>query len=269
MTTKNMDYIKTIQSIGLKRQEAEIYLACLELGMAKVAELAEKLEIPRTSIYVYLKNLVKKGYVKKSKKQAVEYFVAVEPKQIQKEEEEKIKNFSKIVPLMEKMLDFPGKKPKVEYYDTANGILKIYESMLAQDYKTPPLLIESAEAMKGNFEKIGLDFWYDWEKKFLEKGVITQGVITASAIPLIKNLPEKLKKVAAQRPATVRVIDDNLFPFSINLYLLYPDKIFIIVSQENFVITIQNKNIYKSLTSFFHLLYAAAKPIDIKKDFEK
>lgn len=260
-----MDYIKELQNLDFKPEEAKIYLACLRLNFAKVSEISDEVNIPRTSIYVHLKNLAAKGYVKKTKKHNIEYFIAIEPQEIKNIFEKKVKDFSEIVPLLEKFLDFKTNKPKVEYYDTTNGLIKVFEIMLAIEHKQIPYLIESAEATKSNFEKFGLDLTYKFQKQLLEKNIITQGVITKNTLEILKDIPENIKKIMRQRPATVKTIDDELFPFSINLYLIYPDKSFIIVPQENFVILIQNKNIYKSLFSFYRLLYSKAEFINIKE----
>lgn len=260
-----MNYIKELQNLDFKAEEAEIYLACLGLNFAKVSEIANEVDIPRTSIYVHLKNLIKKGYVKKTTKHNVEYFIVLEPQEIKDILEKKVKDFSEIVPQLEKFLDFKTNKPKVEYYDTVNGLIKIFEIMLETEHKQIPYLIESAEATRSNFEKFGLDLTYKFQKQLLEKNVITQGIITKNTLKIIESIPENIKKIMRQRPATVKIIDDELFPFSINLYLVYPDKSFIIVPQENFVISIQNKNIYKSLVSFYQLLYTQAEFIDIKE----
>lgn len=259
-----MSYIIKLQSIGFKKEEAEIYLACLKLGTVKVSDLTKEVDIPRTSIYVYLKNLIEKGYVKKTKKAGIEYFSAIDPKFIFEDSKEKLEGFANILPQLEKLLDFPGNKPKIEYSDTAQGLLRLYEEMTKMDYKNPPYLIESGEAIKRNLEIMGDDFNYKWQKKFLDKGVVTQGIITRDAIPIIQNLPERIKKTAQQRPATVRVIDNAEFPFSINLYLIYPNKSFIIVPQQNFVLTIENELIYNSLAALYKTIYDKAERIDIK-----
>lgn len=260
-----MSHLKQLQDIGLKKQEAEVYLACLKIGIAKVSDLAGEVNIPRTSIYIYIKNLLEKGYLKKSKKQGIEYFVPIEPRHISEEINEKAKTFSNTVPQLEKFLDFAGKKPKIEYFDTKQGMFRLYEEMLKLDYKHILYLIESGEAIKQNLEKMGWDFWYKWEKKFLEKKVITQGIITKDAIPVILAAPEKVKNIFQQRPATIRIIDEEEFPFSINLYLLYPDLIFIVVPQDNFVLTMESKSIYNSLLTLYKTIFAKGEFFDIKK----
>lgn len=259
-----MSYIKNLQDIGLEKHEAEVYLACLKLGFAKVSELSREVDIPRTSIYVYIKNLIEKGYIKKTKKSGIEYFIPIDPKDVLNDTKEKIESFAKVVPQLEKFMDFVGKKPKVEYFDTKQGLLNLYEKMTEINYRQPPYLIESAEAVKNGFEKMDWDFIYKLEKKFLDKKIVTQGIITKNTLQIIRSMPENIKAIMRQRPATVRVIDDKEFPFSINLYLIYPDNIFVIVPQQNFVLTIEDKNIYSSLVAMYKVIFEKAEPLDIK-----
>lgn len=259
-----MNYIKKLEEMGLKKQEAEVYLTCLKLSFAKISDLAKEVNVPRTSIYIYVKSLLEKGYLKKSKKQGVEYFIPVEPRYILEEAKEKVKSFSEILPQLENLSDFSFKRPKIEYFDTKQGLFNLYELMLKMDYKHIPCMIESGEAMKQNVEKMGWEFWYKWEKKFLDKKVVTQGIITKDATAVIQSAPEKVKNIMRQRPATVRVIDDEEFPFSINLYLLYPNRAFIVIPQQNFVLMIENKNSYDSFITLYKALFEKAVMIDIK-----
>jgi len=48
---------ETLLQMGLNEKEAKVYLACLELGGATIAEIAEKSGVKRTSIYNFLEEL--------------------------------------------------------------------------------------------------------------------------------------------------------------------------------------------------------------------
>ena len=131
-------------------------------------------------------------------------------------------------------------------------------------YKQTPYLIESGEATKHNFEKMGWDFVMKWEKKFLEKKIVTQGIITKDTIPVIQAMPNDIKQILRQRPATVRVIDEKELPFSINLYLIYPDNVFILVPQQSFVLTVENKFVYDSLVTMYKTLFEKAEVLNVE-----
>lgn len=260
-----MKYTKELQNIGLKRQEADIYLACLRLGIAKVSDLAKKIDIPRTSIYIYIENLIEKGFLKKSKRGSVEYFLPVEPVDIFQNIKEKTDSLANILPQLTKMMDFAGKKPKIEFYDNKQGLLKICEKALHFDTKHIAYTIETGEASMGGIEKIGADVNADWQKKFLEQGLIIQEIMTKDVVVLIKSFPEKQKKILRMRKITGRIIDEKDFPFSMNLLLFYPDNVFIMVPQDDFIVVMENKNIYNSLLTLYKLLYEKSEAIDMKE----
>ncbi len=261
-----MDYTKKLQSIGFSEHEAKVYLACLKLGLAKVSELSKEINVPRTSVYIYLNSLIEKGYIKKTKKQGVHCFTALEPKTIFNDAQEKIKNFGETVPELEKLIRLSSKKAKIEYFDTVEGMKRTYE-LLSKSKKHIAYVIESFEADEYYIEKIGWDFVYEWQKKLLAEKTLIQGILTKKAWDFMRSdiTPKKVKKIIAQRPITGRVVDDAQFPFPIALYLIYPNQVSFIVPQENLLIIIENKEIYISIVTLFKLLYAQGKPIDLKE----
>ncbi len=48
---------KKLVSIGLSEQQAEIYIFLLRRSGARIAEISEVLNLPRSSVYEYLKGL--------------------------------------------------------------------------------------------------------------------------------------------------------------------------------------------------------------------
>ncbi|RJQ32824.1 TrmB family transcriptional regulator [Candidatus Parcubacteria bacterium] len=259
-----MSYTEILQNIGLKKEEADIYLASLKLGPANISRLAKEVSVPRTSIYIHVKKLIEKGFMVKSKKGRGEYFSPIEPSIVSEQVKEKAEDFANTAAKLERMMDLSAKKPKVEFFDTADGIKKIYEKILKSDNKQVPHLIESGEAIKSAIDKTGIDYMIKFQRKILGKGIVTQGLITKDDVSVIKLLPESVKALLRQRPSTVRVIDNKLFPFSINLYLFQPDTVYIIAPQENFTLVLENKKIFESLDTMYGLLYEKGENFDIK-----
>jgi sugar-specific transcriptional regulator TrmB len=70
--------LKQLQNFGLSEKEGKIYLALLELEMATVFEVA-KVRINRSSAYVVLEALKKKGLVGISDDKKVRKYIAASP----------------------------------------------------------------------------------------------------------------------------------------------------------------------------------------------
>ncbi len=71
--------LKQLQNFGLSEKEGKIYLALLELEMATVFEVAKQSGINRSSAYVVLEALKKKGLVGISDDKKVRKYIAASP----------------------------------------------------------------------------------------------------------------------------------------------------------------------------------------------
>lgn len=262
-----MSYSSKLKKIGFSEAEAAVYLACLELGGAKASEIAKKTNLPRTSIYTVSKALLEKGYLQKSKHGKIDKFIARDPKIILEETQENLDSFAKVVPNLGNLMNLAAKNPKIEFSETKEGILSIYRGIIKADKKYPICLVESGKAVEKIYKIAGWDFVYDWQKKFLEKNIAVKGIILDDLIPILKKIPEKIKSLMTQRTQAVRVLQKEEFPFSVNLYLIYPGLIYFVVPESTFVLSIENKEIYESLKSMFEGLYDKTKLLDAKEIF--
>ena len=264
-----MNYIKKLQDIGFSEEEAKIYLAGLKLGTAKVSEIAKEAEIPRTSVYNYLKKLIESGYFRKTKKQSIEYFIANDPKDIFESKKEKMKSFSNILPMLENLINFQEKKSYVEFSDVKKGLFDINEMMIkASNKKHFVCAIESGATNEAMLKVVGWKFIQQMQKKICNTKVSVQSILLDDAIPFLKAMPKETQKIFAKRLPVLNFLDKEEFPFEINLFLIYPHYVFIVVPQDVFTIKIENKYIYRSLKTMFMGLYDKTYRKDTKKFLE-
>jgi sugar-specific transcriptional regulator TrmB len=97
-----------LKKLGLKEKEVKVYLAGLELGPNPIKNIAEKVKIPRPTVYEIVKKLEEKGLFVETKKGKKRLFVAQSPSQIlrflrikKREIEEKEREFTRIVSILE------------------------------------------------------------------------------------------------------------------------------------------------------------------------
>ena len=266
MYTSVMDFKKTFQLIGLPPEEAEILSILYKEGNLKISEISSKTSVPRTSIYMRLKSLERGGYVTRSKKGKISSFVPKNPEHILERLDSTTSQFSEILPSLLRATEHSGKRPKITFYESQFGIETIYKDMVrCARSKDIVYVVESAETIKENLERLSGRFILAWQKNMIEKNSITQGVITGDAQTIFVNLSEQLKNVLRQRASTVRLQSSANFPFSINLYLVGNDKTYICVPQNELVMKIESEEIHQSLLTMYHLLYAAARPIQLSE----
>lgn len=126
-----MENIQNIlENLGLNEKQAKVYLACLELGSASVAEVAEKSEVKRTSIYNFLEELINKGFVSEIHQDDQILLVAEDPKILEEKARQNLIEAQTALPELLAMFNRPGNKPKVHYYQGIHGLKKIYEDTL-------------------------------------------------------------------------------------------------------------------------------------------
>ena len=64
------------QQIGFHPTETRVYLCLAQLGKSTAQLVAQRLEIPRTTVYSALDSLVKKGFVSQDAQSDRRYYVA-------------------------------------------------------------------------------------------------------------------------------------------------------------------------------------------------
>lgn len=136
---------KNLIKIGLDKNEAKIYLACLELGPSTPTEIAKRAEIKRPTLYLHLSKLKELGLIGKITKNRKRLFFSEEPerlKSIIKRHEEKIQHEEKIVenliPMLKAVSAIIPSAPKISFYEGKEGIWNVLYDILKnkKDLKT-------------------------------------------------------------------------------------------------------------------------------------
>jgi HTH-type transcriptional regulator, sugar sensing transcriptional regulator len=121
--------LKLLEDAGFTDKEARIYLALLELGEGTVAKIAQTADLKRPIIYVLLEGLIKRGYANKIPHKKIETYLATDPSVIFAKLQTTAKNFLEMLPLMKTLHNKGGKRPKITYYESAEGISKVYDQI--------------------------------------------------------------------------------------------------------------------------------------------
>lgn len=124
------DIINTLHQLGIEEKQAQVYLACLELGSATIHELAEKSGVKRTSIYNFLSEMKQAGLVSEIKQGKKILLVAENPHILAQRAKNQVKKVEELLPEMMSIFNQPGNKPKVRYYEGIDGLKRAYDDML-------------------------------------------------------------------------------------------------------------------------------------------
>jgi len=133
------DIVDYLKQLDLSDIEAKLYLTLLQTGPASVRDLAQTIEIKRTTAYFYIDQLVEKGLIMKLVRGSKKLVAASEPENLRSLVEEKIinakeveKNFPNILKILTTNLPQTNdaSTAEIRYYKGINGVKKIYEEAL-------------------------------------------------------------------------------------------------------------------------------------------
>jgi len=149
MTTVNehQNLMDMLKSIGLREEEARVYLACLELGPSSVWNIYLKSGIKRPTCYVILDDLVNRGLASKSfdKKKAI-YSVS-SPIEIAREFDRKRSNFEENLSQFEVVASKATEKPRLRLYEGEEGVFQAYNVSLNEPDGTEMLVCSNEKVL--------------------------------------------------------------------------------------------------------------------------
>ena len=111
--------------MGFYPKEAQLYLACLELGPATVLQISRKAEMPRGSCYDVLESMWERGFLSKHNEIKHVIFTAIDPDSLLKRSENNLRQFELALPEL-KGLFHKHTRPRVLYFEGIEGIKRVY-----------------------------------------------------------------------------------------------------------------------------------------------
>ena len=232
---------------GLSEKEAVVYLKLLELGEAPIQRISEATGINRFTLYDVLKYLIKKELAGVTIKEKVKHFYVIEPTELLKRIKQAEREFSSIVPELEKRKSTIGIKPKIMLFEGKKGIDAVNTDVL-----------EGKEILAyGSFETASKMLkWQtiDFIKKRLKLGIKWRGITDSSIKKAYFYKDPKYKKLTELR------IDNSLKEMQTWNYI-YNNKVAIpSFKKENFVgIIIEDEAVSDSYRIVFEKIWNQAK----------
>ena len=127
--------------MDLNQKETESYLRLLELWSQPISVLAKHVNMPRSSMYLVLDELIKKWFVESFKNSWITYVKSISPDRIKdllNIKKQKIdnnigllnENLSKLKKIESRM----SITPKITFYEWKDEVMKVYENVLKEKW---------------------------------------------------------------------------------------------------------------------------------------
>lgn len=150
---KFIDYLK---QLDLSEVEAKLYLTLLQTGPTTIRDLAQKIDIKRTTAYFYIDQLVDKGLIMKLVKGSKKLVAANEPENLEILVEKKVESATAVKQnlasvLEELSISLPRKgntkDAEIKYYKGKHNIQLIYKEAFSADEFRSFVKVEKGETL--------------------------------------------------------------------------------------------------------------------------
>lgn len=242
---------KVLELIGLKGDEAKLYLACLKLGTQNLSLLAKETKLSKSDSITALEHLLDRGFVSKYTNRS-DFFTAESPGILLKiledageVEASKLEIFSKTLPAFESYIDPNYTKPEIAYYEGKEGIIAAYEDTLTS--KTDILALASIDDTESTFPRY-VPRYYQRRK--------AAGILIRAIFPDSKMAKER-QKADEKELRISRLIPKEQYSFTFEINI-YDDKVAFFSLKEKVAIIIKNSEVASSMRSMFELCWKMA-----------
>ena len=121
------EQIKALTQVGLTNKQAVVYSALLELGEAKMTQIARHAKLKRPTVYLVIEELVLMTLVSVVEKGKKKFYSAVHPNRITEILESRKQQYQELLPdLLARYGSIRG-KPKVQMLEGMEGIRQAYQ----------------------------------------------------------------------------------------------------------------------------------------------
>lgn len=243
----------TLIKFGLSEKEASVYIALLELEVAVVQEIASAAGINRSSTYVVLEALQKRGLVNTNAGRGIKKYVVAPPEKLARLAEQAAKQhvdlqkeIESILPELRSHYSGTKKKPRIQIFEGKENVVRHIEHSLHVREKL--IRVYSAG---GHMYELFPDYMPLYMKKRTAAGIKLLGIHPDDPAN------DMLRKFAPKMDESV-FIPPEKYNFAADL-AIYDDTANFVSHQGIYSIQIRSKEITDAMKSAFDLAFEGAK----------
>jgi sugar-specific transcriptional regulator TrmB len=258
MQIKNYSLVEKLEKSGFTDKEAKIYVTLLELDGAYPSKIAEYTDLNRSTVYHILLNLSVRGIIGEVEKRNKMFYQIERPSKVVsygqsriRRAEDELEQIKSVLPDIEGLFGALGTRPKVTYYENTDGMVSVYEDMIATDKKYELLAWSNAAELE---HVIPAKFFERFRRAKEKIGITTRGISPDTAGD--RTYSERLFKGFKPGIApTIRYVSAEKFPFKGEIVIYEQDKLAIINLNKEFLTAtiIQDATIHDMMRLIFEM----------------
>jgi sugar-specific transcriptional regulator TrmB len=243
----NSESKKVLESLGLSKEESDIYLAGLELGEISVQNLAKKANIKRPTAYKILEKLISSGLFYQTFNGKKRFFNAEDPEKLKSSLKQKEMELKRVLPELKSIYNISETKPKVKFYEGVAGAISIYEDTLNSTEESGEIMTYTGIK---NFFSV---FPKGYAEEYYAKRVAKK--ITAKIIAIESEESLEWKRNAEKEMRKIFLVPEKQLTFFGDTET-FGDKVAFISYKENFMaVVIESREIANMQRFIFNLAW--------------
>jgi HTH-type transcriptional regulator, sugar sensing transcriptional regulator len=245
--------LKELQDIGLSEKEAKVYLAALEIGRATADQLAKQANIVRSTTYVQLESLMKKGLMSTYEEVKKTFFAPESPELLKRllllqREQMRVKEteLDSLLPGLLQQFNGAGERPVVRFFSGKEGVTAMREEILSLKRGEEYLILFSRDNLSHIYTQKELD---DFSDKRAASGIKSRYIYTRQGGKSTSELPPDTER---------RYLPPEKLPMRSDIFV-YRNRVAIMaLNTPVFGIVIESSEIAESFRAIFGLLWEVA-----------
>ncbi len=249
--------LKTLlQQLGLKKPEADVYLASLRLGEATAHEIAHEAKLPRTTAASILDRLKEEGFVTIRTHRGKRVYWVEDPHLLTEKERARLQVFEELAGRLHTEYHKADKQPVSEIYDTKEGIITLMIKAIEEMEHGGEMLVFESPGV-GHYQAVMSDEMF---KVFLDrkkaKAIRTRALIPSGHTRFIR--PFTLNQSLA-----MRVLPEGL-DIEVSMWI-FGHSVVIFSGTHHFAVQITHAHSQESFRSLFEYLWKVSTVIEAKR----
>jgi sugar-specific transcriptional regulator TrmB len=244
--TKNKELLKNrLFEFGLSPEQADVYLAGILLGPTSVLNLSKQSDIPRTTVYAVVNELIKKGLFKTNIIGFKKTYEAENPSRLLQTLEQKIDSLRGSIPDFLSLYNLKDSGASIRYYEGLGAIKPLYlESLSDTKPKEDYMVITNPEQWFTIDQKYFTEYKEKRAKLNLKTRMLFQDSETARTH----------KKYERNFNEEIKILPKNT---SINVdFICTPKRVIIFQTQQPYIaIEIENKFVIELYKNLFEIIW--------------
>jgi sugar-specific transcriptional regulator TrmB len=242
-----MDLKMSLMGIGMEEKEAKTYLALLDLGTAKVQDIALKAGIKRPTAYVVLESLFAKNYITKTFKQNRVLYSPEKPDILLRALKQKEDLLEQAIPLLQARMKTSPVRPRVKIYEGKGGVEQVYDEI----YQSKSV------CLFGSLKNLS--------EEFVGRVDTLKKIIKSEKIQVRDLLTEDPKDIDFGLASIGKNYEARVIGREFDLYsdgALYDDKVAILsIKNDLFAVVIESKEVVDTFRSLFEIVWKMSTPL--------